>query len=255
MVTDKTKGVAKALGNPEGPHALARELIGTSLAELLRLPTLEFALLDIKPEDRVEEVDSRSKRWVESGPAFITRLVQLVPTYSGSERQLRTIVNHDDIAGIVVLDTWLRNPDRFDGAGRINRHNVFLEPVATGYRLVAMDFSACLPCGGDLHPRINRIDVTWDEAVYGLFPEFEPHVSLAAINDFCCRLRAVRKQDLEAIVERVPTAWSLDSPTREAIVDMLMSRSAYLAENMPEMLRRRGLWSGELPYDEPEDRT
>jgi hypothetical protein len=42
--TDAGEGFLKAMGNPESPHVLACELVGTLLAEWLGLPTLEARL-------------------------------------------------------------------------------------------------------------------------------------------------------------------------------------------------------------------
>ena len=50
--TDAGEGFLKALCNPEGPHVLACELVGTLLAEWLGLPTLEHALVWVRSEER-----------------------------------------------------------------------------------------------------------------------------------------------------------------------------------------------------------
>lgn len=40
-VTDAGAGYVKFLGNPEGPHVLATEYVGTRLASEMGLPTLD----------------------------------------------------------------------------------------------------------------------------------------------------------------------------------------------------------------------
>ena len=68
--TDAGEGYLKALGNPEGPHVLACELVGTLLAEWLGLPTLEHALVWVTPED---EIPLAGGGLAAPGPAFITK--------------------------------------------------------------------------------------------------------------------------------------------------------------------------------------
>ena len=51
--TDAGPGYLKAMGNPEGPHVLACEWVGTQLAKRLGLSTFDFALIAVTPEDEI----------------------------------------------------------------------------------------------------------------------------------------------------------------------------------------------------------
>jgi hypothetical protein len=51
--TDAGKGYLKAMGNPEGEHALACELVGTQLAHWFGLRTFDFALIAVN-ENEIE---------------------------------------------------------------------------------------------------------------------------------------------------------------------------------------------------------
>src|SRR5262245_25691871 len=109
--TDAGPGYLKALGGPEGPHTLAAELVGTRLAEWFGLPTFDFTLIMIDQTQEIFDRDGNQIGEALPGPAFISRL-EPGDTWSGDERQLATLANPDDIARLVVFDTWLRNCDR-----------------------------------------------------------------------------------------------------------------------------------------------
>src|SRR5580658_757136 len=168
--TDAGEGYLKAMGNPEGPHVLACELLGTLLAEWLGLPTLEYALIWVTPED---EIPLAGGSMAASGPAFITKAENGFP-WGGDEDTLRRVRQPENISRIVVLDTWIRNCDRYrpEPNRRVNRDNVFLawetEPER-GLVLKAIDQTHASTCGRDLTPRISH--EIRDTTVFGCFPE------------------------------------------------------------------------------------
>jgi hypothetical protein len=136
--TDAGQGYVKGMGGPEGPHTLASEWVGTQLAAWLGLSTFDFAIVRIDEVDEIWFVDKEGNRTgkAEPGPAFITR-AESGDTWSGGEKQLRKLVNPQDVARLVVFDTWLLNCDRYSWPPgnamqkpRINRDNVFLSEEA-----------------------------------------------------------------------------------------------------------------------------
>lgn len=68
--TDLGEGFIKVLGNPEGPHILACELVGSLLADWIGLPTLDFALIEVGADDEIPLLNSGNAA---VGPAFISR--------------------------------------------------------------------------------------------------------------------------------------------------------------------------------------
>ena len=50
--TDAGRGYLKPLGNPDGPHALVKDFIGTHLAAQIGLPTFDYAIVDV---DEIDE--------------------------------------------------------------------------------------------------------------------------------------------------------------------------------------------------------
>lgn len=238
IMTDAGEAFIKALGNREGPHALAREWIGTSLAEWFGLSTFEFAILTVTPDD---EIPLGHKCFAKPGPAFATKAVRGF-AWGGDERHLKRLENPGDITRLVVFDTWVLNVDRHpprELKRKPNYDNVFLtaEGARPGHlRLIAMDFSHCLLGEQDLDRNIAGIQHVKDDRIYGLFPEFGTLLDDEVLSDALARLKALDKTTVASVVERIPEAWEVPRERRESIGEFLLSRSRYLAENLRRAL-------------------
>jgi hypothetical protein len=128
--TDQGEGYLKAMGNPGGEHCLACEYVGTQFAHWFGLPTFDFALIWVTDPD---ELPFHKGGKAKPGAAFITRK-ERGGTWGGSDRELKRLVNQDDLTRLVIFDTWTLNWDRYSvddkGKRRINRDNVFLSEEA-----------------------------------------------------------------------------------------------------------------------------
>lgn len=102
IVTDAGPAYIKAMGNRQGPHPLACELVATQLASWFGLPTFESSLIEIDAE--VDEIPFHRGGQAESGLAFVTRAVT-GHTWGGSVEELSELVNPSDIGRLVVFDT------------------------------------------------------------------------------------------------------------------------------------------------------
>jgi hypothetical protein len=206
--TELGEGFLKALGNPAGPHALACELVGSLAADWLGLRTLDFAVIDVKDP---EEVFLDGRVWAQRGPAFISRAESTGFTWGGDAQTISGISDREHITRLVVLDTWLRNCDRYspDG-GRINRKNVFLVQKTQPQRileLIAMDFTHAFTCGSDLDRGLGYIERIRDTRIFGLFPEFRQYLSRGEILRCADRLSQFDLAQAEALVALVPREW------------------------------------------------
>ena len=108
VMTDKGAAILKALGNPAGPEALAFELVGTELARWMGLTTPDFATLHLT---------DMPANWsphftIENGNAFLSRYIAS-STHDGQATFLDRLARPDDLARLVVFDTWIRNADRY----------------------------------------------------------------------------------------------------------------------------------------------
>lgn len=112
--TDAGTGYLKAMGNPGGDHVLACEWVGTHLARWFGLQTLDFALIEVT---ELDELPFYRGGFAATGPAFITRSERGSP-WGGTDRQLKQLINPEDISRLVVFDSLTRNWDRYAPAAR-----------------------------------------------------------------------------------------------------------------------------------------
>lgn len=244
IVTDAGKAYIKALGNAEGPHALACDWVGTHLARLLELPTAECAVMRVGPDD---EIPLGQGRRALPGPAFVSRALPGY-TWGGGERGLKRVENVEAISRLVVFDTWVLNVDRCAPQGlgwRPNPDNVFLttEGASPGrVRLIALDHTRCFGGHSELTERVAHIGSVRDERVYGLFPAFSEWVDADEIHSATQRLGELDRGRVARILATIPQEWEVRTGVRAAILEFLCGRARYIAENV-DRLR----WPGLLP--------
>jgi hypothetical protein len=235
--TDVGEGFLKALGNPEGPHVLACELVGTMLAKWLGLQTLEYALVSLTPDD---EIPLAGGGMAAPGPAFITRAEEGF-AWGGDVQTLWRIKNQGDVSRLVALDTWIRNCDRYrpEPERRVNRDNVFLARQ-TGWQqgvvLKAIDHSHAFTCGGELTHRIGHLDEIQDKRVFGCFPEFESILDREDARLVTQRLAEMRAAEAGAMVSRVPPEWQVEERIKEAWSRFIVDRAAFVSANLDSWL-------------------
>ena len=70
VLTDAGEGYLKARGNVGGEHCLACEWVATHLARWFKLPTFDYALIEVTDLD---EIPLFRGGHAQPGPAFITR--------------------------------------------------------------------------------------------------------------------------------------------------------------------------------------
>ncbi len=241
VMTDRGKAHIKPLGSPRAPHPLACEWVGHQLAEWLGLPTLEYGLIELTEIDTFE-LENEKRDVVGAagpGPAFATKTVTGI-NWDGSDDLLEMIHNKNDISRLVVLDTWIRNCDRFRPStatrgARIKHDNVFLARVAAtpgGWMLVAMDFSEAFTCGGELNRHLSDIGLVQDSTVYGLFPAFKRFMVSDVVRAAADKLKTCTMPEVEAMIETIPLQWSVDSATRAAMADFLVRRASFVANHI-----------------------
>ena len=234
VVSDAGPGFAKLLGNKEGPHVLACEWIGTRLAALLGLPVFDHAVFEY---DGVPEIELASGCVAQSGPAWITRKEE-GQVWSGEEEDLKLLANPEDLAGLVLLDTWILNCDRHCPAiqpTRINRNNVFLarrELSDDALTLVVMDHTHAFTCGRALTQKLAGIDRVKSDDIYGLFPEFQKWMKSQHMQAACDRLAGIPDNAIREVVDGTPDMWLEDLTLRETVEQFLTGRRDYLAPDL-----------------------
>ena len=231
--TNATFGYLKALGNRQGPHPLASEWVGTSLAHWFGLPVADFAIIHL---EQVDCFNLPRGAKTQPGPAFISRHVP-GRTWGKSADELKRLENPSDITRLVVFDTWVRNCDRHpkDVKNRKpNYANVYLGETENSerYRLYAIDHTHCFDCGGELTARLSDIDKVKDDGVYGLFPEFEPFITVGELAWCQAMLHAVEEAKVRQIVDAIPAQWEVSLEARISLVELIVRRAGYLADKI-----------------------
>jgi hypothetical protein len=235
--TDAGEGFLKAMGNPEGPHVLACELVGTLLAEWLGLPTLDSAIIWVGSDDEIE-FEGGGK--AAPGPAFITRAEKGM-SWGGDSATLRKILNPVDISRLVVLDTWIRNCDRYrqEPNRRVNRDNVFFAWETNsrkGLTLKAIDHTHAFTCGRELTKRLGQLEDVQDTALFGLFPEFISFLRLEDVSDCAACLGKMDITDAARVVNKVPSDWQVEEATRAAWIKFICDRARFVSERVVSWL-------------------
>ena len=249
ITTDAGPAYVKALGNPQGPHQLACEYVGTQLAEWFGLPTLDYALMSV--DARADEIPLKDGKLAESGPAFVTRAAAGHP-WGGSPDELDALVNPEAVTRLVIFDTWTLNCDRHPPdltARGPNYDNVFLEKVGERgnetFRLLAIDQGCCFSGGRDLSPRIAGIDQITDPRLYGMFPAFVQRVREDHPRNAIARLGKLREDTVREMVGSVPSEWDVNAKLREALKELICQRAIFVAANILALISRV-CWPGQF---------
>jgi hypothetical protein len=102
VVTDTGPAYIKPMGNPEGPHSLACEWVGTRLAQWFGLPTSEFVITWL--DASVDEILFLTGGFAACGPAFVTRAMRgLCRSGESDELYIRAMSYN---AGITQQEFW-----------------------------------------------------------------------------------------------------------------------------------------------------
>jgi len=239
VVTDSGPAYLKAINNPQGPHVLACDWIGTQLAARIGLQTFDVAVLNLVEGDEIPIGNT----FAQIGPCFVTRDEKGEPV--GGENVLASVINPEHIPLLVVFDTWVRNCDRYGpglgqgGHDRARLDNLFLSSEAAPpgqFVIKAIDHGDILTCGRELTPRLAHIDFVRDELLYGFFPIFTRYVTSEQILRAAEILQGARSEMWLEILDSVPNEWQLSNEARGAIDRFLLERARFLVNNLEHIV-------------------
>lgn len=222
--TDAGVGFLKGMGNPSGNQSLAMELVGSELAKQVGLFVPDFAIIDLTEI----EIPMDGHGFVQFGPAFISKENQCI-TSDGSDQLVARLVNPDEIATLLMFDTWIRNldrcppPDYIDPAPR--RDNLCFAPLGQKLRLMVIDHSHCF-VEGQLEDEMIGPQYVHDNGIYGLFPEFQQYINEPALQKAAALTASVETASIAEIVNSVPQAWGPDQGMRELWIQRIIDRQA-----------------------------
>ena len=246
------KAYLKAIGNPAGSHVLACEWVGSQLARWFGLSTFDFGLIRIEEEDEIPLGDGFL---AESGAAFVSAKEPGFP-WPGTQKFLDLLLNPEDVARMVVFDTWVLNADRFRPQGmqrKPNRENVFLstrDDILDRYRLLAIDHTHCFANGAELSVKVRSLQYVRDGRLYGLFPEFEPYFLARYAKQAIEKFREISTTMIDRVLASVPPEWGVRENALSALGDLLLERARWLADGADEIiLPHCRMHDGELTLD------
>ncbi|WP_397581182.1 HipA family kinase [Sphingorhabdus sp.] len=222
--TDAGIGFLKGLGNPSGSQSLAMELVGSELAVQLGLFVPDFAVFDLAEI----EVPMQDHGPMSFGPAFISRENKCI-TSDGTNLLVSKLANSDEIALLVMFDTWIRNldrcppPDYMDPTPR--RDNLCFAPIGQKLKLMVIDQSHCF-VEGQLEDGLGGSEFVNDNRIYGLFPEFVQYIREASLRRAAAAIESVDAVTIAEIVNSVPMAWGPTQAIRDCWIDRIISRQA-----------------------------
>lgn len=248
--TDAGEAIIKALGNNQGPHALARELIAIRLANWFNLPIFEYAVMELQKDDVIPL--GKQKR-AEPGPAFVTKY-HVGQKWDGTEEGLKLVENCQIITKLVVFDNWILNVDRYPpdpGTRKANFGNVFLSEVGASkgkFRIIVMDHSHCLRVRNteDLSKSIANIDYIKEERPYGVFPAFVTQLKKSFLDSALSQLGGFTESDADQVLFEIPLEWKVTSEVRVALKKFLVQRADFLVQRLPIILSKYNLEQGDL---------
>ena len=231
--TDASLAYIKTMGNRQGPHALASELVASLLAKWFGLAVPDFSIMHL-PEESCFELPRGVS--TEAGPAFVSRHVE-GRTWQGSVDELRELENETDITRLMVFDTWVRNCDRHPpdlNARNPNYANVYLGNTdrTDRSRLYAIDHTHCFDCGRDFTERLSDIGKVKDQATYGLFPAFVPFIDDGELHWCMSLLRSLTREMVDGMVSQIPGEWQVDAGAGSALASQIHGRAGFIADRI-----------------------
>ena len=237
--TDCGQGFIKGVNNPHGSQALICELLAAELGTWFGLKIPHFAIIDRCDIDiRMVRSDKVDVGKIEA-PVFYSHGVDGTPR-DGSHTFLSRLENTNDVARLVVFDTWIRNIDRHD-----NRYG---EPVSNSdnllyvrgkrrnkYNLVPIDHTMCFfdePFDdvGDLK------NYTEDGCVYGYFPEFSDYINPEAVALATSDLTRLRSDFVLQCINNMPLAWKISIATKSKLHELICNRAKFVVSTIAQKI-------------------
>lgn len=229
VVTDEGPGFVKGINNPYNGPALTAELVAAELGTWFGLNVPPFAIV---PECDIELVMKNGQAM--QGPLFFSSEVDGTP-HDGSDLFLSKLHDKEDIAKLVVFDTWVLNWDRH-GAGDANPENLLFVRRANGrkYDMVPIDhawaFDANFPVA------LPTDDTVEDNSIYGRFPEFDPYINHDTVSRALDRLRSLDRAFVQEVVNSVPPQWGLGDGARASLLELICRRAAFVVNTVEARL-------------------
>lgn len=221
--------VVKYKNNPQGLRMLVNEWVASNLTQLLGLPNPGCSLIMLN--EKLLEIANifipGTATKVQAGLSFGSRYISNADN-NPTRYQMGRLDNADMIPGIIVMDTWIDNPDRDDRGG--NFSNVIVSPssVRSRYTLHLIDLGkvgSSKWTANELTKRINTFNL---RGCNRLFAQLIP--GRLAFQPFLDVLESVSAEEIESVVSTVPDEWNLNQEEAATLVKFLKQRKNLVRE-------------------------
>lgn len=232
--TDGAHYVVKSLNNPQGPHVLFNEALGTELMRSMGFPVppwkpilLSSSLLNSTPKFDFETCGGRVPRveGLHFGSLYVVPPGSIVHEIMPSE-WLKRVVDREQFLRALVLDLWVCNRDK--------RQALFLPTAAGGgTRLHPIFFDNGHMFGGP----------DWrfeDRVARSLYGDLSVYAGLLDESSIQCALNEVMNMSSVSIfrsLRTIPDEWFPDRQRSLQMLDQLFARREHLPDLIAEATR------------------
>ena len=234
VATDAGLAFVKGMGNPAGLGSLISELVCAELAKWFGLKVPDFAIVQV--DDL--EIPLKGVGRVQRGPAFASRTLDL-RTADGTDTYLSRLRHPQDLAKLVLFDTWVRNADRCPPDDALdpspNYENLTFAPTGKTYDIVAIDHTHCFT-DGELTTDIGDPDIQTDRRIYGFFPEFPPFLENTNFHEEAARLGQIDDAFVRQVVQSIPQEWGITLGERNLLAEAIIFRAHLVSREAPRAL-------------------
>lgn len=227
VATDSGDGFIKGVGNPQGSVSLVSELVAAELGTWFGLQIPPFAVVaecDI-------DIPMIGCSGVMGPPLFFSSAVDGMPRDT-SDTFLKRLSNPDDVAKLIIFDTWIRNNDRYV-EGAANSDNLLYVTVTKGkkYALVPIDHSHCF-VDIDFDTDLPAPELVIDPNLYGFYPEFEGFVNSNSVAIAVEKLRELDEDFVAQCVNSIPIEWGMNDVSRSNLKEFICDRAKFVVETV-----------------------
>lgn len=206
------------------------ELAAGAIAIKLKLPTSQIILVNLPEVIILESTDDLRNRKIQPGLHIgFKKLPDKTWDFDYWKDEMwktKTLVNKDDLYGVVSFDNWLLNTDRN------NSGNNMLQILSDNeIRYWMVDFSHCF-----LHNNWTEVELKGkkdQQELVDIFPFIQNQIN--KFEDFDKWLQAIENfKDLEIdyIVNVIPRNWPLSDSERKTMLEIVKHRKGLVRKNI-----------------------
>lgn len=215
---DGAKYVVKFKGNPQGNHVLISEYVVSELIHLLQFAGRRGRLVAVDAYFISTEPNLQGRN-LEAGLQFGLPLLEDYENFS--DANIPNLKNRGALPQVIVLDTFTVNTDRHSG----NLLLLFEDETRQNKscEFVLIDHSHVFG-GPQWNEHTLRQLANNNELRASLINFNNVQPRLEVFEPFLVKLEALSPEQIEAIINGVPTEWGFPSAERGALLDFLVTR-------------------------------